>query len=462
MPERTYDAVIIGTGQGGKPLALALAKAGWKTAVVEREHVGGTCVNYGCTPTKTMVASARVAHLSRRGADYGVETGPISVRLSQVIARKRAIVESFRNGSQRGLEQTPNLDLLFGEARFSGPRRVEVALNVGGTTEITGRHVFINTGTRSARPPIPGLEDVPFLDNRSIMELDELPERLLVVGGGYIGLEFGQMFHRFGSSVAIVHRGERLLTREDADVAEAVAEILLEDGLEVLLRAQTKRIARNGGDLVLEVESPEGPRTLTGSHLLVATGRTPNTERLNLAAAGVKTDAAGYIQADERLRTSADGVYAIGDVKGGPAFTHISYDDYRILRANLLEGGDATTRGRMVPYTAFIDPQLGRVGLSEDEARAQGLRFRVAKIPMSYVARALEMDEARGFMKALVEEGSGRILGCAVLGVEGGELMAMLEIAMMGSLPFTALREGIFAHPTLAESLNTLFSSLDG
>jgi pyruvate/2-oxoglutarate dehydrogenase complex dihydrolipoamide dehydrogenase (E3) component len=293
------------------------------------------------------------------------------------------------------------------------------------------------------------------------MELDEVPEHLLVLGGGYVGLEFAQMFRRFGSEVTIVQRGPQLLSREDADVAEAVSEIMREDGVEVLLRTSALRAGRGDGGIQLTVHTPEGECTLSGSHLLAATGRTPNTDTLNPEAAGVKTDERGYIKVDERLKTNVEGVWALGDVKGGPAFTHVSYDDFRIIRTNLLEGGDATTAGRLIPYTVFTDPQLGRVGLSEQDARDQGLEVHVAKMPMSHVTRALEVSEPRGMMKAVVDAGTGRILGAAVLGLEGGEITAMLQIAMTGGVPYTTLRDGIFAHPTLAESLNILFAGLE-
>jgi pyruvate/2-oxoglutarate dehydrogenase complex dihydrolipoamide dehydrogenase (E3) component len=458
-----YDAIVLGSGQAGGPLAGALAKAGRKTALVERVHVGGTCINEGCTPTKTMVASARVAYLARRGADYGVRTGPVEVDLARVRQRKRDIVASFRKGSERRLAEA-GVELIAGEGRFTGPHTLEVHLNDGrGTQTLTAPLVVINTGARPSRPPLPGLDGVPTLDSTSIMELDRVPDHLLVLGGGYIGLEFGQMFRRFGARVTVAQRGERLLSREDPDVADLLAQILREDGVEVLLNADAVRAGRGpGGAVELVVRTPEGERTLAGSHLLVAAGRTPNTDRLGLAEAGVETDRRGFVTVNERLETSAPGVYAAGDVKGGPAFTHISYDDYRILRKNLLEGGHATTTGRLVPYTVFTDPQLGRVGLGEQEARAQGLAVRVARMPMSYVARALELDESRGMMKAVVDAKTDQILGFAVLGIEGGEVMAMVELAMMGRLPYTALRDGIFAHPTLAEGLNNLFANLEG
>ncbi|HET7854658.1 MAG TPA: mercuric reductase [Candidatus Methylomirabilis sp.] len=459
-PDR-YDAIIIGTGQAGKPLAVALAEAGRKTAIIERKHVGGTCINVGCTPTKTMVASARVAYLTRRGADYGVHTNSVRVNMAEVRQRKQAIVDSFRNGSQRHLQNTKNLELIFGDASFSGLKSVTVRPPSGETRHLTADTIFINTGGRPESPPLPGLDSVSFLDSTSIMELDVLPNHLLVLGGGYIGLEFGQMFRRFGSPVTVVQRGKQLLAREDADVAEEVAKILREDGIEVLLETQAVRVAKDGGGIIrLTVSGPAGERTLRGSHLLVAAGRAPNTDALNLSAAGITTDKRGNIPVNDRLQTNVPGIYALGDVKGGPAFTHISYDDFRIIKVNLLDGGNATTNGRLVPYTVYIDPQLGRVGMTEAEARAQGRRIRIAKMPMNYVARALEMDESRGFMKAVVDAETGEILGCAVLGVEGGELMSMLSIAMMGKVPYTTLRDAIFAHPTLAESFNNLFDEL--
>jgi pyruvate/2-oxoglutarate dehydrogenase complex dihydrolipoamide dehydrogenase (E3) component len=457
-----YDAIVIGAGQAGGPLSTALAGAGRKTALIERAHVGGTCVNVGCTPTKTMIASARVAHLARRAADYGVHTDPVTVDLLRVRQRKRDIVDSFRTGNQRRIEQTDGVDLVMGEARFTGTRSVEVRRDGAETLRLAADLIFINTGDRPASPPVDGLSTVPTLNSTTIMELDQVPEHLLILGGGYIGLEFGQMFRRFGSAVTIIQRGHQLLAREDADVADEVAKILREDGVEVLLDAEARHVEQDANRaLRLTVRQPEGERTLEGSHLLVAAGRTPNTEALDLPAAGVQTDQRGYVQANERLETNVPGIYALGDVKGGPAFTHISYDDFRIIRTNLLDGGHATTADRPVPYTVFIDPQLGRVGLTEEQARQSGRPIRVAKLPMSSVARALEVDETRGFMKAVVDAETQQILGAAVLGIEGGEVMAVLEVAMVGHLPYTALRDGVFAHPTLAESLNNLFMAMD-
>ena len=460
MDTETYDVIVIGAGQAGGPLSTAIARQGRKTALIEREHVGGTCINVGCTPTKTMVASARVAHLARRAADYGVQTGPLHIELGAVRQRKRAIVESFRGGSQGSIEGTPGVDLIFGTASFSGERSVAVALNDGTQRQLSAPTIIINAGARPLVPDLPGLADVPYLDSTSIMELDEVPAHLIVLGGGYIALEFAQMFRRFGSDVTIVQRSGQLLGREDADIAAAVAGVLSEDGVNVLLNTAVVKVERDGPAVVLTVDGPEGEQTIGASHLLLAIGRIPNSDRLNLRAAGVAVDRRGAIQVNERLETSAPGIYAAGDINGGPAFTHIAYDDYRILRANLIEGGGATTTGRQVPYVVFIDPQLGRIGLSERDARAQGREVRVATMPMSHVARALEVDEPRGLMKALVDPDSGQILGYTVLGVEGGELMSVVQMAMLGKLPYTALRDAIFAHPTLAESLNNLFAQL--
>jgi len=456
-----YDAIIIGSGQGGKPLSMALAKAGWKTALIERAYIGGTCINYGCTPTKTMFNSARVAYLARRAADYGVHNGDVIVNMKEVRERKQRVVESFRDSGLKGIQKTENLDLLTGDARFTGERTVDVKLNDGGTRTLTAEKTFVNTGGRPAKPKVEGIDDVSTLDSTSIMELDELPQHLLVLGGGYISLEFGQMFRRFGSEVTIVQQAKQLFSREDPDVAQAVREVMEEDGIKVLLNAKAARIKKSGEQVELTVKETEREQTLNGTHLLVATGRKPNTEDLNLAAAGIETDEQGNIKVNNRLETNVEGVYALGDVKGGPAFTHISYDDFRIIRANLLEGGSATTEGRLVPYTVFIDPQLGCVGINETEAKERGLNVRVATLKMKSVARAIEMSETRGFMKAIVDANNNQILGAAVLSVEGGELMAMIEIAMMGKLPYSVLKEAIFTHPTLAESLNSLFMQLD-
>ena len=462
-PEK-YDAIVIGASTASVSLLTpALARAGWKTALIEREHVGGTCVNVGCMPTKTMVASGRVAYLARRATDYGVHTAPVTVDMAGVQQRKRDLVNGLRSFAEGMVENAQGVDLVRGEASFTGPKSIEVRLNEGGIRQLTADTIFIDTGARPSKPPIPGLDSVPILDSSSILELDTLPEHLLVIGGGYIGVEFSQMFRRFGSQVTIVQSQKQLMEREDPDVAEEVANILREDGIEIFLQASALKVEPAGhGGIQLTVSTPDQENhILTGSHLLVATGRVPNTEKLNLAAAGIKASENGAIQVDERLETNVPGVFVLGDVKGGPAFTHVAYNDFRILRTNLLEGGNATTTGRIVPNTVFIDPQLGRVGLTETEARAQGRNIRVAKLPMSMVLRALDVGEPRGFMKAIVDADTNQILGATILGIEGGEIMAVVQVAMMGNLPYTALRDGMFSHPTLAEALNYLFMAMD-
>jgi pyruvate/2-oxoglutarate dehydrogenase complex dihydrolipoamide dehydrogenase (E3) component len=460
-PSDQFQAIVIGSGQGGNPLCIALAQAGFRTALIERQFVGGTCINYGCSPTKTMVASARVAYLARRGVDYGVRTGDVRVDMARVRERKRGVVETFRNSRLGSFKNLSNFELIFGEAAFTGPKTLHVRLRDGGVRELSGEKIFIDAGTRPAVPAIDGLKDAPFLDSTSIMELDTLPEHLIVLGGGYVGLEFGQMFRRFGSRVTIVQAGPQLLKGEDVDVAGAVAQILQQDGVTVLLNAKATSVTKSGAQIHVTVRVGEESHVVDGSDLLVATGRTPNTDTLNLAAAGVATNKRGFIPVNAKLETNVPGIYAMGDINGGPAFTHISYDDFRILRTNLIEKGNASTEGRLVPYALYIDPQLGRIGLTEEQARAQNKKVRVARMPMTSVARATETSETRGFMKAIVDADNGQILGAAVLGAEGGEIMSMLELAMMGKLSYSVLHDAIFAHPTFAESLNNLFLHFD-
>src|SRR5215472_653793 len=463
MPQAThYDAIVIGNSRGGQLLPIAFAKAGRNVALVERDHVGGTCINVGCTPTKTMVASARVAYLARRGAEYGVHTGPIAVDLQAVRHRKQGIVAGARRARESRLQATPGLDLLRGEAHFLAPKTLEVHLKGGQTRQLTAPLIVIDTGDRPEPLALKGAESVSVLDSTTIMELDALPEHLLIIGGGYIALEFGQMFRRFGSQVTLIQRRPRLLMNEDEDVSEEIATILREDGITILTATVPQQVEQHSsGRIRLTVRTPGGEQQLTGSHLLAAAGRVPNTEDLTPEAAGIHLDQEGYIQVNGQLETNVPGIYALGDVKGGPAFTHIAADDFRILRTNLLEHGNASTQDRLVPYTIFIDPQLGRVGMSENQAIKQGRPIRVAKLPMHEVPRALETGETRGFMKAIVDAETQHILGCAILGVEGGEIMTIIQVAIMGKLPYTALKEGTFTHPTLAEGLNRLFMTLD-
>jgi pyruvate/2-oxoglutarate dehydrogenase complex dihydrolipoamide dehydrogenase (E3) component len=462
MADEHYDAIVIGTSQGGRFLPIELSKAGQKVALVERDQLGGTCVNTGCTPTKTMVASARLAHQARRAAEYGVRVGPVSVDLAAVRERKRAMVAGARQNYASRLTQD-GLDLIAGEARFTGPKTVEIALKNSVTRQISAPVIVIDTGTHPKPPAIAGADDVSVLDSTSIMELAELPQHLIILGGGYIGLEFGQMFRRFGSKVTIIQHSARLLTNEDEDISDEVAAILREDGITVLTSSTPVAVKPAAGGCVrLTIRTADGEQELEGSHLLAAIGRIPNTEALNLEAAGIRLTDQGFIAVDEYLQTSVPGVFAMGDVTGSPAFTHSSYDDYRILHANLVRHEKASTRDRIVPYTVFIDPQLGRVGLTEREARAQGRAIRVAKLPMNAVIRAIETGETRGFMKAVIDGDTRQILGCAMLCSEGGEVMTAIQVAMLGKLTDTAMADAIFTHPLLAEGLDTLFAAFDG
>ncbi len=441
-----YDAVVIGSGQAGNPLSQKLADHGWSVALIEKDHLGGTCVNTGCTPTKTMVASAQVAHYVRQAATWGVQTEAVKVNMTDVVARKERIVSQWRSGLEKKVADRKNLRLYRGTAQFIGPHRLRV-----GNEELDSERIFINTGARPAIPSLEGLDATGYLTNASIMELRELPEHLLVLGGGYVGLEFGQMFRRFGSQVTIVHRDKQILPREDADVAQELQKALEKEGIRFLLKANTKRVAKEKKTIALQVEVGGKPETVQGSHLLVATGRRPNTDDLGLESAGVAMAADGFIKVNGRLETNVPGIWALGDVKGGPAFTHISYNDYQIVYANLIEGKNQTIDGRLVPYAVFTDPQLGRVGLTEKDARKAGHKLKIGKIPTANVARAIERDETAGLMKVVVDAKTDRILGAAILSTEGGELVQILEFVMLAGAPYTLLKGAIYIHPTLAE-----------
>jgi pyruvate/2-oxoglutarate dehydrogenase complex dihydrolipoamide dehydrogenase (E3) component len=484
------DAVIIGTGQAGKPLAGALADAGMRVIVVERRaRVGGTCVLDGCTPTKTMVASARAAWVAREARRWGVDAGTVAVDLARVRERKRDVVSQWSEGAEAGLRSHDGVRLIFGHARFTGERGpdgahcIRVVRRDGVEIDVGAPRVFVDTGTRTRIPALPGLDEVAWLDHASIMELDAVPEHLVVLGGGFVGVEFAQMFRRFGAQVSLLEAGPRILSREDDDVAEGVRTVLQDEGIGVHLDTRAAAVhARTGGVRVrLERTGGRGRETtLDGSHLLVAVGRVPNADDLGADAVGLERTETGHLRVNDRLETNVEGVWALGDVNGGPPFTHVAYDDFRIVAANVLGGsppergggaGDAPGEGRegatgragrIVPYTLFTDPPLGRVGLTETEARSRGHAVQVAKLPMTRVARAVETGQTRGFMKAVVDAGSRRILGAAVLGIDGGEVATILQVAMMGGLPWTALRDGVFSHPTTGESLNNLFATLDG
>lgn len=465
MTTQYYDAIVLGAGQGGGPLAASLAAAGRRTALIERDYVGGTCVNTGCTPTKAMLASARVAHLSRSSDDYGVETGDVVVHFDKVQQRKNRIVKSFRQSSRESYENTENLDLLMGEGAFTaagedGLYSIHIHMNQGEDRTISGKYVFINTGGHASIPPITGIDQIEALDEAALMELDHLPDHLAILGGGYVGIEFAQMYRRFGSEITVIEMEDQILSLEDKDVADNLADILRDDGINILTSSTLQKITPRQGGMKLQVETPDDEREIEASHLLVAVGRTPNTARLNLDAVGVQLDERGHIEVDEYLHTNVPNIYAMGDVKGGPEFTHIAYDDFRVLRDQLLRESENSIAGRMVPYVVFTDPQLGRVGLNEKQAHEQGIPHRVAQIPLSSVARAIEVDQTRGMMKAIIADEDDQILGCTIVSPQGGEIMTMIQIAMIGGLPYTRLRDAILAHPTFAESLNSLFSSV--
>jgi len=447
-----YDAVVIGSGQAGNPLSQKLADQGWTVVLIEKDQLGGTCVNTGCTPTKTMIASAQVAHYVRHADVWGVHTGAVRVDLSSVVARKDRIVDQWRSGVGKKTAARKNLRLYRGAARFLAPHRIRV-----NQEEIEGERIFINTGTRPAIPSVEGLDRIDYLTNASILQLRELPAHLLVIGGGYIGLEFGQMFRRFGSDVTIVHRDDHILPREDADVTLELQKALEKEGIRFLLQARPVAVDRHDGQIVLQVETAGGSGTaVLGSHLLIATGRRPNTDELGLESTGVQLTPEGFVKVNGRLETNVPGIWALGDVKGGPAFTHISYNDYQIVYANLIEGKNLSTDHRLVPYSVFTDPQLGRVGLTEKEARAAGHKLKVGKIPMSWVARAIERDETAGLMKVVVDAETDKILGAAILASEGGELVQILGFVMLAGASYKLLKGAVYIHPTLAEGYWTL------
>jgi pyruvate/2-oxoglutarate dehydrogenase complex dihydrolipoamide dehydrogenase (E3) component len=450
-----FDAIVIGSGQAGNPLAYKMTDHGWKVALIEKAQLGGTCINTGCTPTKTMVASAHVAHYVRNSAKWGVHSSNLRVDLPAIVARKNKVVESFRAGQQRRVDERPNLRLFRGLARFTGAHSLAV-----GDDTLESERIFINTGTRTAVPRIEGLDSVGYLTNASIMELSEIPEHLIVLGGGYIGLEFGQMFLRFGSKVTVIHQSGEILSREDADISSELRKLITAEGIQFELNAKTTHVSKTNGQILLNVETPAGKKTISGSHLLVATGRVPNTEDLQLDKAGVERDARNYVKVNNRLETNVPGIWALGDVKGGPAFTHISYNDYQIVFGNLIEGKNQTTDNRYVPYSVFTDPQLGGVGMTEKEAREKGYKLKIGKMPMTNVARAIERDETGGLMKIVVDASNDRILGASILAIEGGELVQILGMLMLADVPYTLLKGAVYIHPTLAEGFFALMEDV--
>jgi pyruvate/2-oxoglutarate dehydrogenase complex dihydrolipoamide dehydrogenase (E3) component len=450
-----YDVVVLGSGAPGKLLAWTLASQGKRLAVIERRYVGGSCPNIACLPSKNVIHGAKVASYFRRGAEFGIANGDWKVDMAAVRDRKRAMVDGLVALHLQKYRES-GAELVLGSGRFVAPRTVEVALNAGGARTLRGRTVVIDTGSRARMDDTPGLAESRPLTHVEALDLDQLPEHLIVLGGGYVGLELAQAFRRFGSRVTVVERNESLIHREDPDVTEAVEHLLRDEGIDVLTGTAVLRVEGRSGESV-RLQSARG--AIEGTHLLVAGGRTPNTDGIGLEKAGVEADERGHVKVNERLQTTAEGVWAAGDCAGSPYFTHIGEDDFRVVLANL-SGGDRVTTGRQVPYCLFTDPELARVGLSEREARERGVGYRLAKIPMEAVLRARTLSETRGFLKALIEEGGDRILGFTAFGPEAGEVMAVVQVAMLAGLPYTALRDAVLTHPTMAEGLAALFSSV--
>ena len=455
-----FDAIVIGAGQAGPALAVRCAKEGLKTAIVERHRFGGTCVNNGCVPTKTLVASARAAHMARRALDYGVLLdGPVRVDMALVKARKDAIVEQGRKGVRAWLDGAKNVTVIEGHARFSAPGLLRVD-GAGGARELAAPRVFINVGGRAAVPDMPGVHEVPFLNNEGMMHMNQLPGHLVIVGGSYIGLEFAQMYRRFGSRVTVIEAGPRLIGREDEDVSEGVRAVLAAEGVLFRLNASCFGLARHPEGVSVGLACGDGTPAVVGTHLLLATGRVPNTHDLGLTEAGVATDARGYITVDEGLASSAAGVYALGDCNGRGAFTHTSWNDYEIVAANLFDGAARKVSDRIPAYALFTDPPLGRVGLTETQIRAGGRPALSAKMMMSRVGRAREMGETAGFMKIAVAADTREILGAAILGVHGDEVVQSILEVMTARLPYTSINLGTHIHPTVSELLPTLLEGL--
>jgi pyruvate/2-oxoglutarate dehydrogenase complex dihydrolipoamide dehydrogenase (E3) component len=459
MPDpEPIEVLILGSGQGGTALAWHMARSGKKTAVVERKYVGGSCPNIACLPSKNEIWSARVGHLARQGAHFGAVTGPVKTDMAAVYKRKRKMVEDEIAAVTRYYETT-GAELIMGAGRFTGPKTLEVALNGGGTRTLAGDKVFINVGTHAAIPGIPGLKEARPLTNVEILELDRVPQHLAIIGGGYVGLEMAQAYRRFGAEVTVIEAGSQLMAREDPDIAGEIQTILAEEGVRFLINVEPLEVSgRSGEEIRIKARTKSGEQTIEASHVLAAAGRIPNTAGIGLEAAGVEIDGRGFVRTNERLETTADGVWALGECAGSPQFTHVSVDDFRIVRDNL-SGGKRSTKDRLVPYCMFTDPPLARVGLDEKEAERQGVKVRVAKLPMSSILRTETTEETLGFAKALIGE-DDRVVGFAMIGADAGEVMAAVQMAMLGGLAWQTLRDAVIAHPTMAEGLGSLFSNV--
>jgi len=454
-----FEILVLGSGAGGKLLAWHMARSGRRTAVVERRWIGGSCPNVNCLPSKNEIQSAKVASLVRHGAEYGARTGRVEIDMATVRDRKRKMVDQ-QIAAHLSNYQTSGAQLIMGSGRFVAPKTLEVRLNEGNTRTLSGDRVFINVGTHAAIPGVPGLEAADPLTNIEALELDYLPEHLVVLGGGYVGLEFAQAYRRFGSRVTVIEHGKQLMAREDPDVSSALQRILTDEGIDFLVGPEITRVeGRSGKEVTVVVRTRAGEQRIEGSDILVAAGHIPNTADIGLDKAGIELDARGFVRVNERLETTAPDVWAIGECAGSPQFTHVSEDDFRIIRDNLA-GGKRSTRDRLIPYCMFTDPPLAHVGLSEAEAKRQGLDVRVAKLPMSGVLRAQTTGETQGFMKVLIAGRDDRILGFTMIGAEAGEVIATVQAAMLAELPYSRLRDAVLAHPTMAEGLGPLLSNV--
>lgn len=458
---RKFDVIIIGAGQAGIPLAKKLAVAGKKVAIIEKLWIGGSCMNEGCTPTKTIIASARLAYLAHNSSKMGISIHKVEINYKQIIARKNKIVKQFKDGATKGLEKTKNLTIIYGEASFISSTQVIVLSDSEKKLTLQASKIFINTGASPAIPQIEGINKIDYLTSTSILNLTKPPKHLLIVGGGYIALEMGQMFKRFGSLVTIVEQNPRLLIEEDEDVSAAIKEIFKTENIKTYTLAEVIKFEKKNKSIRVNIKTGEKTKKISCSHVLIASGRKPQTNALNLELAGVKVDEYGFIKVDPYLKTNVSHIFALGDVKGGPSFTHVAYNDYVVVAHNMFQKEKINTNKRMIPYTVFTDPQLGRIGITEAQAIEKGINFKVVKIYNDQVARAIETGDKRGFMKAIVDLDTKQILGAAILSTDGGEIMSILQMAMLGNITYEQIRFNIFAHPLYAESLNNLFMDLD-